>query len=186
MTVGEAMSVIERDRAFYGEVGGATLSGGEPTAQSDGALALLRACREAGISTAIETCGFFPAGLVPRLAPLVDTFLWDVKDTDPERHRRYTGAPLEPIIDNLLAANALGAAIRLRCVLVAGVNDGDEHWEAVARLRDRLHNCVGVDVLPYHAFGAAKAEFAGLDGAANEAMIPSEEQIARAKAILAR
>ena len=186
MTVAEVTAQIERDRAFYGERGGATLSGGEPTAQSDGTLALLRACREAGITTAIETCGFFPASLIPSLVPLVDTFLWDVKDTDSERHRRYTGVPNEPILENLRSADALGASIRLRCVLVAGVNDGDEHWEQIARLRDSLRGCVGVDVLPYHTFGGAKARFAGMSDASDDAMIPTAEQIERAKAILAK
>ena len=73
---------VARDRAFYGDRGGVTLSGGEPTFQAKGALALLRVCRKANIGTAVETCGAFPAKLLEKLVPLVDLFLWDVKDTD--------------------------------------------------------------------------------------------------------
>ena len=186
MTLDEIINVVLRDKAFYGERGGVTLSGGEPTSQPNGALALLRACRDANVTSAIETCGFFDASLLSELVPLVDTFLWDIKDSDSERHRRYTGVPNEKIVENLLAADALGATIRLRCILVAGVNDDDAHWESIARLRDRLRGCVGVDVLPYHTFGGAKAKFAGLDDNSDEAMIPSEEQLARVKAILAK
>ena len=184
MTVDEIVDAVLRDRAFYGETGGVTLSGGEPTVQAEGAVALLRACREAGIGTAIETCGFFDGALLDRLVPLVDLFLWDVKDTDAENHLRHTGAPLAPIIDNLRRADALGAATRLRCILVAGVNDGTGHWERVAALRRSLRGCVGVDVLPYHTFGAAKAEFAGLAAAPHDEWVPSDEQIARARAIV--
>ena len=179
MTVDAIMSVVERDRAFYGERGGVTLSGGEPLASPEGSLALLRACREAGISTAVETSGYFDPAILPALVPLVDTFLWDVKDTNAERHLRYTGVTNERILENLRLADSLGAAIRLRCILVAGVNDGDDRLEATARLRESLTHCVGVDVLPYHTFGEAKAIFAGLDRPQNEAWIPSDEAVRR-------
>ena len=185
MTVGEIAETVARDRAFYGERGGITLSGGEPTFQPEGALAMLRACREAGIGTALETCGHFPASLVSELVPLVDTFLWDIKDTDSARHLRCTGVSNEQIIENLRAADSLGAATRLRCILVAGVNSGDAHWEAVARLRDSLRGCVGVDVLPYHTIGGAKAGFAGLADTSDEKYIPDAAMIAHVKSILA-
>ncbi len=181
MSVGEIMSVVLRDRAFYGERGGMTLSGGEPLAQPRGAMALLRACREAGISTAVETCGHFDPAILPELVPLVDTFLWDVKDTDGERHRRFTGVGNELILENLRRADALGAAIRLRCILVAGVNDGDDRLAATSRLRDSLAGCVGVDVLPYHSFGDAKAEFAGLPRDAHPEWIPGEDAVRHAR-----
>ena len=186
MTVGEVMAIVERDRAFYGERGGVTLSGGEPLAQPEGAIALLRACREAGITTAVETSGCFDPAILATLVPLVDTFLWDVKDTDSERHRRYTGAPCEPLLDNLRRADELGAAIRLRCILVAGVNDGDDRLEATVRLRDSLARCVGVDVLPYHTFGEAKARFSGVDRPQREDWIPSDDAIRRAREILCK
>ena len=181
MSVGEIMSVVLRDRAFYGERGGMTLSGGEPLAQPRGAMALLRACREAGISTAVETCGHFDPAILPELVPLVDTFLWDVKDTDSARHRRFTGVGNELILDNLRRVDALGATIRLRCILVAGVNDGDDRFAATARLRDSLAGCVGVDILPYHSFGDAKAEFAGLPCDAHPEWIPTEDAVRRAR-----
>ena len=186
MTVGEIMSTVVRDRAFYGERGGITLSGGEPLSQGTGAIALLRACREAGITTAVETSGFFDPAILSDLVPLVDTFLWDVKDTDGERHRRFTGVTNERIIANLRRADELGAKIRLRCILVAGVNDGGDRLEETARLRDSLAHCVGVDVLPYHTFGAAKAEFAGLDCGQRDEWVPSDDAVRRAREMLCR
>ena len=181
MTVGEIMATVERDRAFYGERGGITLSGGEPLCQPSGALALLRACRDAGITTAVETSGYFDPAILADLVPLVDTFLWDIKDTNDERHRRYTGVPNGRIIDNLRRADALGAKIRLRCILVAGVNDDDDRLDGTARLRDSLAGCVGVDVLPYHTFGEAKARFAGVERPLREEWIPSSEAVRRAR-----
>ena len=108
----------------------------------------------------METSGYFDPAILHDLVPLVDTFLWDVKDTDDSRHRRFTGVSNERILDNLRRADELGATVRLRCILVAGVNDGDDRLAATAKLRRSLSGCVGVDVLPYHTFGEAKAEFA--------------------------
>lgn len=184
MSVGDIMPVVMRDRAFYGERGGMTLSGGEPLAQPKGAMGLLRACREAGISTAVETCGHFDPDILPELVPLVDAFLWDVKDTDGGRHRRFTGVGNELILDNLRRADALGATTRLRYILVAGVNDDDDRLAATARLRDSLAGCAGVDVLPYHSFGDAKAGFAGLPCAAHPEWIPTDETVRRARKVL--
>lgn len=184
MSVEEVVSAVLRDRAFYGEKGGVTLSGGEPLCQPEGALALLRACREANIGTAVETCGYFDKTIIPDLVPLVDTFLWDVKDTDAERHLRYTGKPYEPILENLISADLLGAKTRLRCILVAGVNDTTEHFNNVRMLRDCLRGCTGVDVLPYHTFGAAKAGFAGIEEVSHEDRIPSDETIRLAREIM--
>ena len=101
-TAGELADVIERDRAFYGERGGVTLSGGEPLLQGEGILALLRECRERGIPTAVETCGFADPSVIEAAVPHVDLFLWDVKDTDDVRHKRYTGVSSARIIENLL------------------------------------------------------------------------------------
>ena len=52
MTVEQVMAAIEPDRVFYEESGGGvTFTGGEPLAQPGFLLALLRGCRQAGIST---------------------------------------------------------------------------------------------------------------------------------------
>src|SRR5262249_55054265 len=58
-TLGELMAEIERDLIFFEDSGGGvTLSGGEPAAQPAFAAAVLSACHEHGVRTAIETCGF--------------------------------------------------------------------------------------------------------------------------------
>ena len=47
-TVEEILSIAEKDRAFYGKSGGVTLSGGEPFAQGEAVIELLKACKEKG------------------------------------------------------------------------------------------------------------------------------------------
>ena len=58
VTVREVMEEIKKDMPYYQRSGGGvTLSGGEALLQPAFSIALLRACHDIGISTAIETTG---------------------------------------------------------------------------------------------------------------------------------
>ena len=184
MTVEEILSVLEKDRAFYGTDGGITLSGGEPFAQKS-AIDLLKSCKERGLSTTVETCGHVDEEILREALPYVDLFLWDIKDTDPQRHEKYTGVSNEKILKNLKTMDGLGAKIRLRCILVNGVNTDLSHYQAVANLAKSLKNSVGVEFIPYHAYGGTKSTFLGNADNGNPDWIPDAAQLKEAKDVLA-
>ena len=178
------LAVVEKDRAFYGEQGGVTISGGEPLMQKEASIALLRACKERGLPTAVETSGYVDEDTLRTAVPLVDLFLWDIKDTDDARHQKYTGVSHQKIRKNLALADALSAKIRLRCILVSGVNTIETHYERIAEIALSLSACEGVELLPYHAYGGTKALFLGGEDNGKAEWIPSSAQIAQAKAVL--
>lgn len=183
-TVDELLGVIEKDRAFYGTVGGVTLSGGEPFMQWEAAVALLKACKAKGISTAVETCGYTDISHLIYAIPYTDLFLWDVKDTNDARHKKYVGHSNKLILENLKAIDKPGAKTRLRCILVNGVNTDEAHYRDVARLAASLKNCEGVDWLPYHAYAGTKSVFLGRADNGNKNWIPTDAELNRAKEIL--
>ena len=183
-TVDELVNVLDRDRAFFGETGGVTLSGGEPLLQGDAVVSLHAACKERGLSTAVETCGHVPTDLLRAAVPYVDLFLWDVKDTDPVRHKQYTGVDNTLILHNLSVADDMGAKTRLRCILINGVNTQKEHYRRLGELAGRLHHCEGVELIPYHAYGGTKATFLGHPDNGRADWIPSEEQVRTATHII--
>ncbi len=185
MTVEQVFEVIGRDRAFYGNDGGMTLSGGEPLLQGGECLKLLEKCREAGIGTAVETCGFFDPSLIPALASRTDLLLWDYKDSDDGRLRRYTGAPDRRDVENLIACDRAGISSVLRCVMVKGVNTGRDRAEGVVSLFGRLINCRYVELLPYHPFGDSKAAALGRETRGDASLIPSAEDMDNFAGILA-
>jgi pyruvate formate lyase activating enzyme len=185
-SVGEVLATVLKDSVFYEESGGGlTLSGGEPLAQFPFSHALLRAARAAGIHTTVETCGYGPMEFFEDVAPFVDLFLWDIKETDPDLHRQWTGVSNDRILANLHRVAALGRPIRLRCVLVAGVNDRRRHALAVARLADSLPTCRGIDVLPYHGCGGGKLESLGRSDAPQAFRAPDKERLEQFKNWLA-
>ncbi len=185
-TVPEVFAEIQKDMAFFGAEGGVTLSGGEPLLQADGCVELLRLCRNAGLSTAIETCGCFETERLEELVSLTDLFLWDVKDTDEVRHRKNTGVGLGRIWENLLAVDRLGGATQLRCILVRGVNTDAEHYRRVAKLESRLKHCRGAEFFPYHAYGGIKNTFLGRADNGHPEWIPTDEQLREANAFLGK
>ncbi len=184
MTVEDILRPVLQDAPFYGEAGGITLSGGEPMAHPEGTLALLRAAKEAGLHTALETCGHFPPQYLPALHEVTELFLWDYKDSDPLRHEKYTGVSNQLILQNLHALDGMGARVELRCILVKGVNLEEAHLDAIARTYHTLHHCTGVTLLPCHAYGESKARHLGRKEPFPREFVPSDEEVESARSFL--
>jgi glycyl-radical enzyme activating protein len=177
--VDAVLETVMEDAPFYTTSGGGmTLSGGEPLAQPDFARALLQGARTVGIHCAVETCGAMAWAQLERIAHLVDLFLFDIKESDPERHRRFTGVDNGEILANLRQLHAAGAAIRLRLPLVPSHNDRPDHFDAVAALVHELPRLCGVEIMPYHRLGTSKSARFGWPEQLQLAP-PSPETVAR-------
>lgn len=180
MTTGEVMEEVLKDKTFYDTSGGGiTLSGGEPLWQGEFAAELLGAARRAGINTCVETCGFVRRDILTGVLPLVDTFLFDIKLTDDEAHKRHTGVMFAPILENLRFIDSLGARIVLRCPIIPGVNDNTEHFERVARIGDETHGVTEINIEPYHPLGASKCAGLGRSYKMSETDFPTPEEADR-------
>jgi len=181
MSVEQILAVVKKDCAFYGETGGITLSGGEPFAQKEATISLLKACKEHSLTTAVESCGYVDTDILRAAIPFVDLFLWDIKDTNDQRHQQFTGVSNRLILKNLQMANEMQARIRLRCILVNGINTDVTHYKKLAEIAKSIHNFDGLEIIPYHAYGGAKAVFIGHEDNGKAEWIPTEEQIQDAK-----
>ena len=156
-TVEEVIAEVERDAAFYERSGGGvTFSGGEPLMQIEFLDALLRASRERGFHTALDTCGYAPWESIERIRPMVDLFLYDIKVVDDARHRELTGVSNERILENLRALARLGHAIRIRFPVIPGVNDDADNVKAIGALSKDLPALLGIDIIPNNRMAAEK------------------------------
>jgi pyruvate formate lyase activating enzyme len=117
---------------------------------------LLEACRRNGIHTAVETCGYGPTGTLLKIMEKVDLFLYDLKDMNPERHRRSTGVSNRLILKNLRVLAEEGARMQVRLPLIPGVNDDDENLSKTVSFVSSLPGLKSLDVLPYHRSGSEK------------------------------
>lgn len=158
----DIIGTVLRDRMFYEESGGGmTLSGGEPLAQFDFSLELLKRAKEKGLHTAVETCGYSTKDLSP-LCGVVDLWLFDIKLLNEEKHRTYTGVSNELILKNLRLLDSLGAKTVLRCPVIPDVNFDEEHFALLAELASSLNHVTAIHLEPYHPLGISKAEQLGV------------------------
>ena len=185
MTVAQVMAEIERDIPFYDESGGGvTFSGGEPLMQRDFLLALLRACRQQEIHTAVDTCGFSAWEALNTIREHVDLFLYDLKLMDPIKHQTFTGVSNELILSNLQTLSRRGHAIVLRVPLIPGVNDDDENIRQTGAFAADLPHLERVDILPYHRAGIDKYLRLDKDYGLPKINPPADEKVAQAARIL--
>lgn len=150
--------------------------------QSRFVLAALAACRDAGLHTAVDTCGLVETRDLLAAADLADLILFDLKTSDADRHRSATGASNEKILANLELLADGPTPIWLRIPLVPGVNDDDEELAGMAHLASTLGAVRQVSILPYHKLGRDKRERLGLPLLNPEPAPPGPERIRSAVA----
>ena len=76
VTVEEMIKVVEQDRPYYRRSGGGlTLSGGESLCQPEFARDMLRAAKERGINTALESMACAPFETIETILPYLDLYL---------------------------------------------------------------------------------------------------------------
>jgi pyruvate formate lyase activating enzyme len=160
-TAGEVFDDVAGDLIFYRRSGGGvTLSGGEPLAQPKFVISVLQLCKDAGMHTAIETCGYANWGTLKQVLNLVDLVMYDLKHLDSASHEKCVGVPNALILDNLRRIHhEFSIPIHVRVPVIPGYNDSSENIEATARfIATELDNSVEVYLLPYHRLGESKYE----------------------------
>ncbi|HSW57622.1 MAG TPA: glycyl-radical enzyme activating protein [Dehalococcoidales bacterium] len=125
-----------KDRAYFGQEGGITLSGGEPLLQA-ATLWLLKELKWEGLQTALDTAGLVPLKTLLAALDYTDLLLYDLKLIDSGRHRQYTGSGNERILSNLVEAGRVVAQKKsrlwIRTPLIPGVTANSENIAGLAR-----------------------------------------------------
>ena len=81
--VSDVMPEILSDLPYYRRSGGGvTLSGGEVLCQADFARELLKACKEEGLHTAVESAASSNFSEIEKILPYLDLYLMDIKHMD--------------------------------------------------------------------------------------------------------
>ncbi len=178
VTVNEALDEIKRDKVFYdASGGGVTVSGGEPLFQPDFTAELLKICKKNGIHTAIETSGFADERTMLAVIKHCDLVLFDIKETNEERHRQYTGVPLKPILQNLATVNERGIPFIIRAPIIPTFNDRESHFKALKTIRESMNFCQGIQIMPYHRTGSYKYKMLNKKYICNDISEPTKEMI---------
>lgn len=163
MTPQELLTEIKKDESFYKRTGGGvTFSGGEALLQADFLEETLKLCKAAGIGTAVETCGNVPWENFERIAPFMDVFLFDIKHTDSVKHKEYTGAGCERIMENCRRLKAMDKQIIIRVPVIPEFNFERDSLASIIRFAEEI-GVEEINFLPYHRYAANKYVYLGMD-----------------------
>ena len=177
-SVGDILAEVGKDRLLYETSGGGvTLSGGEPAAQPRFASALLKALKEEGYHTALDTCGNVEWRTLERVLENVDLVLYDLKHMDPVPHENMTGSPNWLILSNLLKIAQLDMDLVIRVPVIPGFNDSRDDFRVMGKFLGEQGGIETVELLPYHNLGAPKYAALGREYALPHLQSPNPERL---------
>ncbi|WP_064774374.1 glycyl-radical enzyme activating protein [Neomoorella mulderi] len=165
MTVEQVLRVVMQYKPFYdgSDRGGVTLSGGEALYQPKFAVSLLKHCKEAGLHTALETCGYASYETLKAAAEHLDLVLYDLKHMDELAHKRGTGVSNKLIRENLerLCQEEGTPEIVIRIPLIPGYNDDEKNIRETVKYIHSL-KIKKLDLLPFNELPVAKYKALGM------------------------
>ena len=179
VTVDEVMKTVEQDRPYYYRSGGGlTLSGGESLCQPEFARDLLRAAKEDGINTAMESMGCAKYEVIESILPYLDHYLLDIKHMNPAKHKEFTGRSNELMLENARKIAGSGQTrLSIRIPVIPTFNDSEEEIRAIARFSKELHNVEKIHLLPYHRLGQDKYDGLGREYLMKDIVPPKAEHM---------
>lgn len=162
VTVDEILPEILADENYFVRSGGGvTLSGGEVLAQPEFAKELLKACKEHGLHTAIESSANADFDVIKEILPYLDLYLMDIKHMNSDKHKEFTGATNERILENAKKVANSNVELIIRTPVVPGFNDTAEEIRAISEFASQLNGVKEHHLLPYHRLGQVKYEGLG-------------------------
>lgn len=185
VSVEETIEECGKDELFYrNSGGGVTLSGGEPLHQPEFALNLLKACKERGLSTALDTSGYASWDVLDSVLQYTDLILYDIKHIDSEMHYSGTGVKNDLILGNLKRiVDTKRARVWIRVPVIPNYNDSEQHIERLAIALTEMQ-VEKISLLGYHEWGKPKCGFLGRDYPLDGSVPPSQERLEKLRDII--
>jgi pyruvate formate lyase activating enzyme len=154
--VEEVFEEVSKDILFYRQSGGGvTVSGGEALMNADFTIELFKLCKENYIHTALETTGFGSFEKLKELSEYTDLFLFDLKHSDSDIHKKLTQIDNLLILENFKKLSELQKEIILRMPLITGLNDNEDNIKKTIEIA-KANSIRELHILPYHTLGLDK------------------------------
>jgi pyruvate formate lyase activating enzyme len=137
-TVDDLVREVIKDKAYFDKSGGGvTVSGGEPGLQPEFVGAFLKRLRAEGVNTALDTCGYCSCDAYVEMLPYASMVLFDIKETNSQKHREFTGAGNEKILENLIhvaeyiRSHLHSTTLWVRTPIIPGATDEEKNIQRI-------------------------------------------------------
>lgn len=160
-TVNEVMKEIDKDKIFYRDTGGVTLSGGEPFYQYKFLYQVLKRCKEEAIHTAIETTLATSLEYVKSVLPYLDQIYVDIKIMNSEQHKKYVGSANKQILENIkyLLSSEHKDKVIVRTPLIPNLTASHKNIEEIVKFLVSIYPDVKYELLNYNPLAQAKYSY---------------------------
>jgi len=145
---------ILKDKAFYGEEGGVTLSGGDAILHLKEVEELLKRLKSQGINICIETSLTSPEYLVDIAIKYVDIFIIDIKILDEENIKSING-DVKLYLKNIKKVFDNKCKVIFRIPLVSNYTVTDKNIEKILELLD-VYKPIKVEIFKVHSLAEKK------------------------------
>ena len=88
---------------------------------------------EKGLKNILVSAGYVEKEPLKELLPYLDAANIDIKAMDDAIYRKYCGASLAPVLENILAMHAAGVHVEITNLLVTNLNDSEEQVTSLCR-----------------------------------------------------
>ena len=162
-TVDELLSDTKKYMPFFkSSNGGITVSGGEPTLQSEFLKEFLKAAKKDKIHTALDTSGFVDITVIDPILDYTDLVLLDIKHIRDSEFKELTGVSNTKTLELAKHLDKRNIPTWIRYVLVPGITDKEEDLVELSKFINTLGNVQKVEILPYHIMGSYKWDELGI------------------------
>lgn len=166
-----------RYREYFGELGGITLSGGEPLLQAKFACEVFTRAKSFGINTCLDTSGSVINDEVKMLLSATDRVLLDIKYTNQEDYERFVGCSLFSVISFLDLLEDMRVKTTVRQVIIPTLNDSEENIRALHSITKSYSVIDGLELLPFRKMCRVKYENLGIPFPFDKFSEPKGEKI---------
>ncbi len=180
MSSEEIIELLEKQKPYFKDNGGLTVSGGEALLQKQGLIDLFTKAKKTGFNTALDSNGSILDNDTKKLLAVTDLVLLDVKHIDPVWHMKVTSASNEPVLQFAKYLEENKIPMWLRYVLVPDYTNQKEFLEKWGQHFQSYKSIKRVEILPFHTYGFYKYKELGIENPLADCPIPTQAEIQEA------
>ena len=162
---------------YFGDLGGVTISGGEPLLQPKFCAEIFSLCKQNGINTCLDTSGSAFNDEVKRLIDYTDRVLLDVKYTNNEQYEKYVGMEYKKVLDFLTFLKEKNIPVTIRQVIIPTLNDNVDNVKELNLIANKYKVVDKIELLPFRKICATKYKNLRLNFAFEKFDTPTNLQI---------
>ncbi|MFI3253215.1 MAG: pyruvate formate-lyase-activating protein [Eubacteriales bacterium] len=183
-TIENLVKKIQRNKPYFKNNGGVTVSGGEPLLQQEGILTLFQALNEEGIHCCIDTSACVEP--TTELLALTDLFLLDIKFLSGEEYKEYTGQDIFPsVLQFLNRTQEAQKPLWIRHVLYPNVTDHQDYIKKLLDFTQQYNHIQRLDLLPFKNICSTKYDSMNLEFKMKDTPLTHTDTVERLKSLVA-